>query len=111
MNELEIFIRSLFDGFFFKKKESLKHLIHIPALKGNHLNINVLSQYGLGIQRKDFPDFSMFGHTSAYGSMLFYDPEQDLSIILTLNQAAAVHKAEWLIKKIVYEIKQGAEPI
>jgi hypothetical protein len=36
--------------------------------------------------------------------MLFYEPEKDISIVIMLNQAAAVHKAEWLMRKIVLSL-------
>ena len=68
-------------------------------------------QYGLGIQKKYFPGYSFFGHNGAYGSMLFYEPEKEISIILSLNQAAAVHKAEWLMKKIILEFDKGILPV
>jgi hypothetical protein len=48
---------------------------------------------------------SFIGHTSAYGSLLFYDPEKDTSIILSLNQAGAMHKAEWLMNKVAEALK------
>jgi hypothetical protein len=55
----------------------------------------------MGVQKKEICGYSFLGHNSAYASMVYYNGVQDLGIILSLNQAAAVHKAEWLMNKIV----------
>jgi len=102
MNDLDIFIRSLIKGNLFKKTESLNLLMRLQKTYSVTDKTSLSIQYGLGIQKKDFPGFSFFGHNSAYASMLFYEPEKDISIILSLNQSAAVHKAEWLMKKIIF---------
>ncbi|MGK2863333.1 MAG: serine hydrolase domain-containing protein [Chitinophagaceae bacterium] len=107
MNDLDIFIRSLIKGMLFKKPESLKLIIqsqNIHSVKGN---TSRLIQYGSGIQKRDFVGYSFVGHNSAYGSMLFYEPEKDISIIFSLNQSTTVPKAEWLMKKIILQFQKG----
>ena len=106
MNDLDIFIRSLIKGILFKKTESLKLIMRLQNIYFVTDKTSRTSKYGLGIQKKDFPGYSFVGHNSAYGSMLFYDPEKDISIILSLNQATAVHKAELLMKKIILGIQK-----
>ena len=103
MNDLDIFIRSLIKGILFKKTESLELIMRLQNTNSITENTSRSLQYALGIQKKDFQGYSFVGHNSAYGSMLFYEPEKDISIVLSLNQAAAVHKAEWLMKKIILE--------
>ena len=103
MNDLDIFIRRLIKGNLFNKTESLKYLMHLQNINSVAGNLSQQLLYGLGIQKKDFPGYSFVGHNSAYGSMLYYDPENDISIVLSLNQAAAVLKAEWLFRKIILE--------
>jgi len=93
MIDLDTFIRALMKGRLFDKQETLDLMMQIK-------NTNQSIQYGIGVQKRDFPGYSFVGHNSAYGSMLFYEPEKDLSIILSLNQAAALQKAEWLMRKI-----------
>ncbi len=105
MNDLDLFIRSLINGTIFKKAESQNHFMRFQNTYSVTGNTSRSIQYGLGIQKKCFPGYSFFGHTSAYGSMLFYDPDKDISIILSLNQTTVVHKAEWLMNKIILGIQ------
>ena len=35
-----------------------------------------------------------FGHSSIYGTMMFYDPTNEVSMIFILNQAIAIYKSE-----------------
>ena len=100
LKDLDIFIRSLMKGFLFKKPETLDLMLQEQNLNPNTKRHNQLSHYGFGIQKKDFPGLSFFGHNSAYGSILYYEPEKDISLILSLNQVAAMHKAEWMMRKI-----------
>ena len=99
MNNLDIFIRSLLSGKLFKKEETLLAMLDFKNYTTNNTSKR-LSLYGLGLQKKIMPGSSFVGHTSAYGSLMFYDPEKDTSIILSLNQAGAMHKAEWLMNKV-----------
>lgn len=102
--DLDIFIRSLMKGNLFKNKESLEFFINTQNSYSTIDKTNRSQQYGLGIQKKEFNGFSFYGHTSAYGAMLYYAPDRDLSIVFSLNQIAAVLKAEWLMKKIVAKL-------
>jgi len=57
-------------------------------------------EYAMGLQQRKIGDYHFIGHNSAYGGMMFYDKNKDFSIIFSVNQAAATHKAEWLINKL-----------
>ena len=57
--------------------------------------------YGMGLQQKKIGGYNVIGHNSAYGGMMFYDLNSDLSIIFSINQLSSSHKAEWLIKKLL----------
>lgn len=99
MKDLDIFIRSLLKGQLFKKEETLSLMMQFNnSVEGNKSRT---ASYGLGIQKKEIQGYSFIGHNSSYGSMMFYEPKQNISIVLSLNQAAAFHKAEWLMNKIV----------
>ena len=57
--------------------------------------------YGMGLQKKIIGGYNFIGHNSAYGGMMFYDLDSDLSIIFSINQMSSQHKSEWLIKRLV----------
>lgn len=103
MRDLDLFIRSLIKGKLFNKAESPELMMQLQNTTCVTEYTGQVFQYGLGIQKKDFPGYSFVGHISAYGSMLLYEPEKEISVILSLNQTAAAHKAEWLMKKIILE--------
>lgn len=105
MDELDIFVRCLMKGVLFKKPETLNLMLQLQNQKPSANGTGSPFHYGLGIQKKDFPGFLFFGHNSAYGSMLYYEPEKDFTVILSLNQLAAMHKAEWMIKKTLSEFR------
>jgi D-alanyl-D-alanine carboxypeptidase len=105
MNDLDIFIRSLIKGILFKKIESLELLMRYGNTIPGRQKTNDLNNYGIGIQKKGVPGYTFLGHNGAYGSMLFYAPAHDISIVLSLNQAFAIHKAEWLFKEIIRILK------
>lgn len=105
MNDLDIFIRSLMKGDLFKKPETLHLMLPLQSQNSSTEGTSGLSLYGLGIQKKEFPGFLFFGHNCAYGSMLYYEPEKDISLLLSVNQLRAIHKAEWMMKKVVFTLK------
>jgi len=99
MRDLEIFIRALVAGRLFDKAETIARMAQFDLADPSNTSAKRSMHYGLGLQKKAFSDYSFIGHNSAYASLLYYDPEKDLSIVLSLNQAGAVHKAEWLLNK------------
>lgn len=94
--DLDIFLRSLLEGQLFSDNNTLQLMMDFSAdtLK------NKIS-YGMGLQQKEIGGLKFLGHNSAYGGMMFYNIETNLSILLTINQVLAPHKAEWLMKKVV----------
>ena len=69
-------------------------LINSPPNKGK-------ISYGMGLQQKIIGGLNFIGHNSAYGGMMFYNLDTKFSVILSVNQVSALHKAEWLMKKVV----------
>ena len=101
VNNLDVFIRALLAGKLFNKFETLKLMTNFD----DENSINIISKkvrnvYALGLQQKKIGAYNFIGHNSAYGGMMFYDLNSDLSIIFSINQASSTHKAEWLIKKL-----------
>ncbi len=105
MQDLDLFIRGLMKGVLFKYSETLELMLKVNEYASSDKENTRAVLYGLGIQKKDFPGFSFYGHNSAYGSMIYYEPEKDISIILSLNQINAMHKAEWMLNKIILELE------
>jgi len=104
-NDLDFFIRELLSGKLFDSKETLSLMMDFNHKK----NINSAldkkrNMYAIGLQQKKIGDYNFIGHNSAYGGMMFYDLHSGLSIILSINQLASPHKAEWLIKKLAQNI-------
>lgn len=100
MKDLDTFIRSLLSGFLFKKPETLEMMLCTVADQSSS-SLKRPMRYGLGLQQKEFTSYTFWGHNSAYASIVYHDRDKDLSIVLSLNQAGAVHKAEWMMNKIV----------
>jgi D-alanyl-D-alanine carboxypeptidase len=92
--ELDVFIRSLLKGEFFQRRETLDTMCLVAEPQKR-------TSQALGLQRKTFSGYHFWGHSSAYGALLFYAPERNLSIVVCLNQALALHKAEWLLHKVL----------
>ena len=101
--DLDIFIRALLSGKLFKKNATL----NLMTTFNNNINSkNIRNIYGIGLQKKTIGDYNFIGHNSAYGGMMFYDLDSELSVIFSINQMSSQHKSEWLIKKIVELQKQ-----
>ncbi|MFN0216404.1 MAG: serine hydrolase domain-containing protein [Saprospiraceae bacterium] len=106
MRDLDIFIRALVAGSLFDQAETWRLMTRFDVADPLNTSAKRSMHYGLGLQKKIIPDHSFIGHNSAYASMLYYDPEKDLSIVLTLDQAGAMHKAEWLLNKIASVLQE-----
>ncbi len=101
LENLNSFLYSLFHGSIFKKEETLQLMLHfINTASGNS---KIKMEYGLGLQQKEILGYRFIGHNSAYGSMMFYEPNSETCIAITLNQSAAILKAEWMLNAIVKE--------
>lgn len=103
LDDLDQFIRALFEGVLFKKNSTLKAMLSglesIPGSKVPNKEV-----FGTGLQVKQNGNVMLFGHNSAYGGQLFFIPEKNISIIFTLNQAQAFLKSEWLLRAITKEL-------
>ena len=103
LDDLDHFIRSLFQGALFKKSSSLEAMKSgiegDPEGGGSNKEL-----FGAGLQVKQIGKSKLFGHNSAYGGQLFYIPDKNISIIFTLNQARAFLKSEWLLRAICKEV-------
>jgi D-alanyl-D-alanine carboxypeptidase len=100
-NDLDIFMRSLFEGQLFENVETLQKIINIEGNINNKDSKKHKISHGMGLQQKKIGRQKFVGHNSAYGGMMFYNLETKLSLIFTINQALAPQKAEWFMNKLV----------
>ena len=91
--ELNIFLRALVDGKLFKKELTLKRML-AEADKGKG---GMDYDYGLGIMKRSIHGLTFYGHGGAYDCDLFYCPEKNFSICLSLNQMNTHGKRDELL--------------
>ncbi len=97
MDELCIFAQALFSGQVFQQSSTLKAMQDFKtSVEG--------AAYGLGIELFELKGAYWMGHRSAYGGALFYQAEQQIIIISSLNQIMAPHKAEFLLRKAIAQV-------
>lgn len=100
-HDLDVFIRALASGRLFQQASTLKEML---AFEGDDFSGRSSStRYGLGLQQKTISGLKFIGHTSAYGAVLFYEPVNEISIVISLNQMAGMRKVEWLLRKVIGE--------
>ena len=80
--ELNIFFRALIDGKLFHKKATIKRML-AEADKGRG---GMDYDYGLGIMKRSIHGLAFYGHGGAYDCDVFYYPEKNISVCLSLNQ-------------------------
>ncbi|MDP3353456.1 MAG: serine hydrolase domain-containing protein [Flavobacteriaceae bacterium] len=104
-DDLAIFIRALVEGQLFQKVETLQKILTFEESSPPKVPAKRETIYGMGLIKKKIAGHELIGHTSAYGAMMFYEPLYDRSIVISLNQALGVHKAEWLLNKVLEELE------
>ena len=86
--DLTIFVRALMQGRIFSKtetNEALKQLI--PTLEDEK---GIARGYGLGVRYiRDSEAGELWGHTGAWGSIMFYAPVLDIAMAATINKGLA----------------------
>ncbi|WP_224487904.1 serine hydrolase domain-containing protein [Robertkochia flava] len=90
--DLTTFIKALFELKLFRDPELLQAMM---AKEG----------YGLGMGTYAFGDKLWYGHTGFWGSALFYQPEDQLTICITFNQVAPPFDTTQVIRKLAEEMR------
>jgi len=75
-------LRALLQGKLFTKTSTLK-LMLAAADKGRG---GTDYDYGLGIMKRELLGLTFYGHGGAYDCDVFYCPDKDISICMSLNQ-------------------------
>ena len=104
-DDLSIFIRALVNLQLFQKEATLQQMLTFEEPSPPKVPAKRETIFGMGLIKKKIAGHELIGHTSAYGAMMFYEPTQDRSIVISLNQALALHKAEWLLNKVLEELE------
>jgi D-alanyl-D-alanine carboxypeptidase len=78
-DDLNTFVRALLGGRLFREETTLERML-AGTDDSSHWN------YGFGIKKTPTSGLDLYGHPGAYGCDMYYCPEEDLSICLTVNQ-------------------------
>jgi len=91
-SDLKDFIQSLFENKLFKKEKTLELMINNDM-------------YGFGVSVFHFDKKTYYGHLGFWGSGLFYCPQDEVTISISINQTEPSFDAYKMIKKIIKIIK------
>ena len=80
--ELNTFFRALVDGKLFSKESTLKEMLAAADLGRGGMDYD----YGLGIMKRSLHGLTFYGHGGAYDCDVFYCPEKNISVCMSLNQ-------------------------
>lgn len=95
--ELNTFFRALVDGKLFEKESTLRQMIG-EADEGRGGSDY---DYGLGIMKRSMHGLTFYGHGGAYDCDMYYCPEKNISVCMSLNQMETLGKRnEFLLKAI-----------
>lgn len=93
--ELNTFFRALIDGKLFRQKSTLELMLS-AADKGRG---GTDYDYGLGIMKRSIQGLTFYGHGGAYDCDVFYCPERNISVCLSLNQMNTHGKREEFLQQ------------
>jgi D-alanyl-D-alanine carboxypeptidase len=80
--ELNTFLRALVDGKLFKKESTIKQMLGAADEGKGGTDYD----YGLGIMKRTIHGLTFYGHGGAYDCDVFYCPEKNISVCMSLNQ-------------------------
>ena len=95
--ELNTFFRALVDGKLFRKESTLKQML-AAADKGRG---GMDYDYGLGIMKRSIHGLTFYGHGGAYDCDVFYCPEKNISVCMSLNQMNTHGKRDVFLQQAV----------
>jgi len=95
--ELNTFLRALIEGKLFRKKSTLDLMVS-AADKGRG---GTDYDYGLGVMKRSIRGLTFYGHGGAYDCDIFYCPERNISVCLSLNQMNTHGKREEFFERAI----------
>jgi D-alanyl-D-alanine carboxypeptidase len=93
-DDLNTFIRALFGLRLFREKSTLEWML---ASTDETSRWN----YGLGIKKTPTSGLALYGHPGAYGCDMYYCPDEDMSICITVNQMNTHGRKQGLREDVV----------
>jgi D-alanyl-D-alanine carboxypeptidase len=97
--DLNTFIRALLGGRLFKEETTVGQMLAGTDRASNW-------NYGFGIKKTPTSGVSLYGHPGAYGCDMYYCPEEDLSICITVNQMNTRGRKQGLREDVVNLLAQ-----
>jgi D-alanyl-D-alanine carboxypeptidase len=95
--ELNTFFRALIDGKLFKKESTLEQML-AAADEGRG---GTDYDYGLGIMKRSIHGLTFYGHGGAYDCDVYYCPEKNISVCMSLNQMETLGKRNELLLQAI----------
>ena len=95
--ELNTFFRALVDGKLFKKESTLEQMLG-EADKGRGGSDY---DYGLGVMKRSLHGLTFYGHGGAYDCDVYYCPERNISVCMSLNQMETLGKRNELLLQAI----------
>jgi len=95
--ELNTFFRMLMNGKLFREKTTLSQMLGAAdkGLGGTDYD------YGLGIMKRSIHELILYGHGGAYDCDVFYCPEKDISVCMSLNQMSTHGQRDTLLLEAI----------
>ncbi len=95
--ELNTFFRMLMHGKLFREKTTLGQMLGAAdkGLGGTDYD------YGLGIMKRSIHGLTFYGHGGAYDCDVFYCPDKDISVCMSLNQMSTHGQRDTLLLEAI----------
>jgi D-alanyl-D-alanine carboxypeptidase len=107
--ELKAFFRALLYGQLFDEESTLTLMLEAAdrGYGGEEYD------YGLGIMKRTICGLTFYGHGGAYDCDVFYCPDEDISVCMTLNQMITHGKRDRFVEQAVQILKtsQASKPV
>lgn len=95
--ELNTFFRALINGRLFKKASTLEQMLGAADEGRGGSDYD----YGLGIMKRSIHGLTFYGHGGAYDCDVYYCPERDIIVCMSLNQMETLGKRNILLMEAI----------
>jgi len=95
--ELDTFFRALVDGRLFEKQSTLNQMLDTADEGLGGMDYD----YGLGIMKRSIHGLTFYGHGGAYDCDVFYCPDKNISVCMSLNQMKTHGKRDEFLLQVI----------
>jgi D-alanyl-D-alanine carboxypeptidase len=99
--DVATFLRALFRGEVFERPETLAAALAVPVMQDQTSG----DAHNLIVFRQPFGRRTCYGHTGFWGVQAIYCPADDITVVLTVNNAAAKPQMNALTARVAAEIE------